>query len=229
MGNDSFFQLEHVLRAAGAAFTQTGMAAATIVGTQVTRTSASTNRVTQTWRRGVTTTATAGALAGVRTAQIVMSGRPGGYEFYTVFAPSDAAAVTGERSFHGVMASSAAPTNVEPTTLLNCIGLARISTSTNFHFIRNDATGAATAVDLGATFPANQLSTNLYEMYLKVDATSAFYQVTNLSTAAVASNTVTTDLPASTLFMAYNSWVTNNAQLLVAGYDLAIAAFRCKF
>jgi len=58
----------------------------------------------------------------------------------------------------------AAPTNVEPDTLINTIGVCKLSTSNNLHFFWNDATGTATTVDLGANYPANNVTAYFYDL-----------------------------------------------------------------
>ena len=59
-----------------------------------------------------------------------------------------------QRFFAGISNSysTVAPTNVDPLTLINCIGVAKLQGSGNLNFIWNDATGVATALDLGSNF-----------------------------------------------------------------------------
>lgn len=59
-----------------------------------------------------------------------------------------------QRLFVGISAlyNTTAPTNVEPTTLLNSIGVAKLQGSPNLFFVWNDATGTASSIDLGSGF-----------------------------------------------------------------------------
>jgi hypothetical protein len=59
-----------------------------------------------------------------------------------------------QRLFIGISSlyNTTAPTNVEPTTLLNSIGLAKLQGSPNLHFVWNDNTGTASSLDLGSGF-----------------------------------------------------------------------------
>ena len=56
--------------------------------------------------------------------------------------------------FVGLDALTAAPTNIDPSTKVNCIGVAQIATSNNLNIVYGNAT-AKTPIDLGANFPAN--------------------------------------------------------------------------
>jgi hypothetical protein len=57
-----------------------------------------------------------------------------------------------------------APTNVEPDTLINTIGVCKLSSSNNLFFFWNDATGTATTVDLGVNYPANNVTAYFYDL-----------------------------------------------------------------
>jgi len=59
-----------------------------------------------------------------------------------------------QRLFCGVSSlyATATPTNVEPTTQINSIGVAKLQATANLYFIWNDATGTASSLDLGAGF-----------------------------------------------------------------------------
>lgn len=59
-----------------------------------------------------------------------------------------------QRLFCGVSSlyATATPTNVEPTSQINSIGVAKLQATSNLYFIWNDATGTASSLDLGAGF-----------------------------------------------------------------------------
>ena len=59
-----------------------------------------------------------------------------------------------QRFFSGISSlyNSSAPTNVEPTSLLNSIGVAKLQATANLYFVWNDATGTASSLDLGSGF-----------------------------------------------------------------------------
>ena len=127
--------------------------------------------------------------------------------------------------FIGVRNSTGAPTNVEPNTLTQCVGVAQLSTSNNLHIVYGGS-AAQTAIDLGANFPANTLSADLYEIALFSSPMSGdvHWQVTRLNTGHTASGTITnsgaTVLPQSTTLLGIVAWRTNNATALAVGLDI---------
>ena len=180
-------------------------------------------------RLAAVSAATAGALAGIRTsaAQITTGDGAGlgGFFFTCRFGISDAAAVAGARMFVGMQASVAAPTNVEPSTLVNAIGVGHGAADTNLKLFYGGTT-AQTPIDLGANFPTNTLSTELYELTLFAASTESgtvYYRVLRVNTGHVATGTLSGGaavLPTSTVLLApINSYRTNNATALAVGID----------
>ena len=208
-------------------------AAAPTVATAQTRAVAATSKATRTIRSGAVSTAVAGTIASFlpasSTAIATISDGSGNGGFLAIFrfVVSDAATVSGARMFVGMWSSTGSATNVESSSLTNCIGVAAISTSSNL-FICFGGSTAQTAIDLGASFPANTLSADVYELVIHAPPTSTnvSWQVTRLNTGDIASGTITnttpgTTLPASTTFLAPRLYRTNNATALTVGLDLA--------
>jgi len=128
-----------------------------------------------------------------------------------------------KRSFTGMTSSVAAPTNVEPSTLTNCIGVGQGAANTNL-FIYYGGSAAQTPIDLGTSFPANTSDADWYELALFAPPTSnntVYYQVTRLNTGDVATGTLTgtagTVLPANTTFISFRHWITNNTGSTLTG------------
>lgn len=120
------------------------------------------------------------------------------------------------RFFTGVSAQFllSAPTNVDPTTLINCIGVGKIDGSQNLQVIWNDATGLASTFDLGSSYPANS---NLYRYSIIIRKLSAseftiYVQRKTISTGAtiVTSYTATTNVPTTSSLSTFH-YITNNA------------------
>jgi hypothetical protein len=199
-----------------------GMAALTGTGTATTRAIATTNRLQRMTRLGYVSAATAGSLAGAREALAKYttgagSGLGGFFARYR-FAPSDAAAVAGARMFVGLSAATGAPTNVEPNTLVNAIGVVKLSTSANLHVYGAGAT-VGTPVDLGANFPAGD-NIAAYELSMFSPAAGGCqWQVTRLDTGDVASGTFAA-VPLGTVLLCHQLWRTNNATALAVGLDV---------
>lgn len=200
-----------------------GIGTLTAVGTATTRAPAATNTATRMLRLGYVSAATAGSLTSIREPVAKYSTGAGdglgGFYYRLRFIPSNAAAVSGERFFAGLQASTGAATNVEPTTLVNSIGICQLSTSTNLQVYSAGAT-ATTAVDLGSDFPANTLSTQAYEfaMFGKSDGSVA-WEVFKLGTSIKASGTFA-QVPANTTFLCHQIWKTNNATALAVAFDI---------
>ncbi len=202
-----------------------GMSALTAVGTATSRAFATTSLLGRMGRLGYVSAATAASLVSAREAiakyTIGAGGILGGFFYRIRFGVSDAATVAGSRMFVGLSASTAAATNVEPNTLVNSIGVCKLSTSNNFalYFAGSSAT---TAVDLGADFPANTLSADAYELVMFSAASSGDvgYRFTRLNTGHVASGTITTGLPTSSVLLCIQNWRSNNATALAVGLDI---------
>ena len=205
--------------------TAEGIAAPTATGTATARNVATTNLLTSMRRLGYVSAATAGSLSGARLAAAQFwrgnAANLGGFFAVCRFGVSDAAAVSGARMFVGFSASTGAPTNVEPNTIANSIGVGQISTSNNLQLITRDATTAQT-IDLGASFPANTLSADAYELTLSAAPNGADvgYRVERVNTGDVAEGTLTTNLPVNTALLGWQMWRTNNATALAVGLDL---------
>ncbi len=199
-----------------------GMAALTATGTATTRAVATTNLLSRMTRLGYVSAATAGALSGAREAIAKYttgagSGLGGFYARYR-FAPSDAANVAGARMFVGMQAATGAPTNVEPNTLLNSIGVCQLSTSSNLQIYGAGAT-VGTPVDLGVNFPANG-NVTAYELTMFSPASGGCsWQVTRLDTGGTASGDFAA-APLGTVLLCHQIWRTNNATALAVGIDV---------
>jgi hypothetical protein len=214
-----------------------GAAAFTAVGTLTARNVATTSMATRARRLGYVSSSTAGSLASIRVAAaqytLGVPGTPamGGFFLVIRFVPSNASSQTGERFFAGVTANTGAPTNVEPSTLTNCIGLAQLSTSTNLQIVYGGS-AAQTPINLGSNFPGNTLSADVYELVLFAPPNAnniVYYKVTRLNTGQVAEGTLTaatpgTQLPANTTLLTMPViWKCNNAQSGSVAFDLISA------
>ena len=121
-----------------------------------------------------------------------------------------------QRFFAGISSAygTAAPTNVEPTTLTNIIGLAKLSTSNNFYFVWNDAAGAASSFDLGASFSAIDTSSTWRMRIYKLSGVSAINleltKVTSGGVVTIATLTITSDYNAGATAYAV-MWMGNSA------------------
>ena len=161
------------------------------------------------------TSTVAGSLAFFRTTFGSWGGMSSGKICEWLFGTADTATVAGARSFIGFTGSFASPTNVEPTNLTSCVGIARLSTSNNWHIIHNDSTGTCTAIDLGSGYPSNTLGVDLIYLRLTFNTNGTIsYLVANKTTNISTSGVLSTNLPAVTLYE--QLWTSNNATALAA-------------
>lgn len=201
-----------------------GMSALTATGTATSRTVATTNLLTRMTRLGYVSAATAGALSGAREAVLkyTTGAGPGLGGFFARyrFGVSDAATVAGARMFIGLRASTAAPTNIDPSTMTNSIGVGQIAASDNLHIIYGNAT-AKTPIDLGADFPANT-NIDAYELSLFAPpAGGCYWQVRRLNTTFEATGFLpSTEIPIATQLLCHQLWRCNNATALAVGLDI---------
>jgi hypothetical protein len=228
------------------AITTAGIAATT--SGAVARTPASTNLFTSTRRIGLVTAATLGTSAQlVSVSQAYWRGSAagrGGFFFCARFGNSTASAHTTYNMFVGLLnqQTAMAATTAPSATLagLHCVGAYVDSAQNTLRLICNNAVAAPPTLDLGANFPFNTLSTDLYElvMYCPPNSTDVWYRVERLSTTIplayddvtrstyIATGTFNTSLsatgriPTNTIFMAPQVWVRTNAAQ-AAGLDLA--------
>ncbi len=120
---------------------------------------------------------------------------------------------SGLRCFAGIVDVAANPTNINPvtTTTPGGIGLATDANSGNWRLVHNVTGTARTAIDLGASFPVNNTDLMELALYCAPNAGSIGYRVSNWSTGAQTSGTLSSNIPASTTFLAPVVWITNNA------------------
>jgi len=182
-------------------------------------------------RLGYVSSAIAGNLAGsyVPVAQFSCgSGADDGSGFFYVirWVPSDAATVSGERVFVGMSSSIAVPTNVDPATLTNCIGVAQLSGDATQLYMVHGGSSAQSTLPLGTNFPGASLSTTAYELAIFAPNSVAnmyYYQVSNLVTGNTISGSFSgtaVQVPQSGTLLAPRAWTCNNATALAVGIDV---------
>ena len=130
---------------------------------------------------------------------------------------NDAATVSGARAFVGLSSSVAAATNVEPSTLTNCIGIAQLSTDATQLYVVYGGSAAQTAIATGIAITTG----NSYDLsiYSPVGSTNTVYiTVQNLEAGTSYSTTLTgtagTALPTNSTSLLARAWRCNNATAL---------------
>lgn len=203
-----------------------GAPAVTATGTATARAFATTSLVTASKRVGYVSAATAAAVGGVRSPQLAFwrgnAAGLGGFTFVMRFAVSDAVLVTTGRTFCGLN-NGGAPTDVDPSTLTNLVGIGADNGDTTLQLYAAGAAAQA-RTSLGASFPINTGTNNeIYELalYAPPNGSSISYRVTRLSTGNVATGTISAgaSLLGNTLGLAAQLWRSNGATAAAVGID----------
>jgi hypothetical protein len=212
----------------GGADSQTGIAL-TAVGTATTEVVATTNLHTYMRRRSWrVTTASTTAVAGLRgsATQFTIGGPSaglGGFHLIWRWGPATGVSNASHRAFVGMRNSTTNPTDANPSTQTQICGMGYDSADTNVQFMHNDGTGSATKIDLGAGFPKpNADLTSVYELALfaRPGTTQTLtYEITNLVSGAVATGTVTTDLPSTTTLITPYGYMSVGGVSSVIGFS----------
>lgn len=147
----------------------------------------------------------------------------GGFFFVCRWAPSTGVATTTTRCFVGLQNSTSAPTDVNPSGILNTIGAGWDNGDTNIQIMHNDGSGAATKVDLGASFPRPSVDrSQMFElaMFCAPNTTTIYYEFTNIGTGAVATGNYTTKIPSTTTLLTPSGWMSVGGTSSVIGIAL---------
>jgi len=201
----------------------------TATGNVAAYTAANTNQFTATPAMEFLITAPAAtAVAGFRHNALFFTrgaiGATGGFALQVHWKTAIGQTIATHRAFVGAIGSAAAPTDVNPSTLLNTIGMGWDAADTNVHIIHNDGTGAATKINLGANFPRPNVDrANMYILTLIAsrNVNEVHYMVTNLNNGAVATGTLTTDLPAANQLLTVLGYASVGGTNSVIGIGLS--------
>ena len=158
--------------------------------------------------RYYSTTVTGGRYTGTRGSALLWYIH-GGFRYVCDFRISDTSFASDCQQFYGMAGVTAdlgygGVSLTQVSTLTNLIGVGNDGSDTNLQIIHNDASGAATKIDLGVGFPANRTvgaaSSTMYSVTLYNPPTSSNvkYMVVNNETGAVAMGEITTNLPLTT-------------------------------
>ena len=206
-----------------------GFEALRVTGTATARTPASTSLATSLTRLGAVSAAGAGSACGFRgaAAQFFLgnaAGR-GGFLYIARFVISDAALVATANTFVGLQNATGAPSDVAPSTLTNLIGVGCDNGDTALQLYASGAAAQA-RVSLGANFPVNTVSTDVYELvlYAVPNASAVSYLVTRINTGHTASGSLSgANIPTNTTFLAPNWYRSNGGTATAVALDLVNA------
>ena len=184
----------------------------TITGTATAAALSNVSLFAQSPRLIFASAASAGSSAGVNGAQLIVwrgdAADRGGFYLLMRFGWQTPQAQG--RCFAGLRGSTAAIGNVNPGTLTDIIGIGFDSGQTTMRILSNDASGTASAVDLGADFPSNQ-GHDFYELMLSAEpgGSDVKWRVERLNSGHIAMGTINADLPAAGTFLTPHLWGNN--------------------
>lgn len=169
------------------------------------------------------TGASASNCVGIRTTNTHLamgSVNGGGFLGAMRFGPTTGQTNASHRLFCGLMATGAAPTDVNPSTLLNMFGIGWDSADTQIQFMYNDGSGTASKVALGTSWLKPSVdNTSVYELVMHQPSGS--YEVNwlliNLTNYAMIGGVVTTDLPAAMTMLMPNLYASVGGVSAVIG------------
>lgn len=148
----------------------------------------------------------------------------GGFHYVCMWGPSTGVSTTTNRAFVGMANTTGAPTDVEPSSITNIVGMGWDAADTNIQ-IMHRGTGAVTKIDLGASFPVPTANnTEVYELSMFSPANTTTqtvgYRVQNMATGDIAEGTITTNLPTTTTALAPRGWMSVGGTSSVIGIAL---------
>lgn len=126
-------------------------------------------------------------------------------------------------AFFGLYGSTAAlATTLLLSGVVNCVGIGfQRGTHTNWQMVQNDAAGAPTLTDLGASFAIN--TTDVLTLYIGAapNGSSIGLRLVNETTGDSYDATLTTDIPANTVFLAPRNYMNNDTTAAAIAFDCA--------
>ena len=171
------------------------------------------------------TTAATTAVAGWRdaTAKYNIGNQRGGFHYICRFGPSRGVAANATRRFfNGFTSVTSAPTDVDPSTVANCVGIGADVADTNYYIMHRNGTGKVVRVDTGIPKAAAD-ATEMYELaiFTPPGGTAVQFRFERLSTGDFFEYTATANLPASTTLLAPRGWTSVGGTSSVVGISLA--------
>lgn len=136
--------------------------------------------------------------------------------------PSLAATATLQRGFVGLTGTVAATATTQaPSALTSCLGVGFDSGETTLSFYNNDASGAAVKTSLGSDFPAGDAAAMFdLTIFCKSNDSQVSYEMSRLDAAGNVEGVITSsELPASTLFLASHLWINNGGTAAAVQLD----------
>jgi hypothetical protein len=203
--------------------------ALTATGTATAYTVANTSRVAAIPAvEALVTTASTTAVAGLRINTLPFRlgqiGGAGGLYVRPLVRNATGGATATTRGFFGLRGASAAPTDVDPSTLTNIVGLGWDSSDATLSIIYNDGTGTASKFALGTNFPRPTVDrSQAWDFTILSDGQgNVYWVVRSLANGATASGVITTDIPAGNTLLTFLAYISVGGTSSVIGVGLSM-------
>lgn len=211
--------------AGSGALTRFGTQAPWSGGTPASRGFATTSYYTQSKRMGMVSGAAAGNITYIRHENQTWRGNGaglGGFHVVVRFAISDAVLVGTANMFVGC-GPNANPIDVGPQTLTHLVGIGCTNGDTTLQLYAAGAAAQA-RTSLGANFPCNTVSVDVYELQLFAppNGDRLEYQVVRLNTGHATTGEITAaaNLPGNTQHLAPQIWRSNGGTASAVAFDI---------
>jgi hypothetical protein len=135
----------------------------------------------------------------------------GGFKFSCGFGFHTGMASGGinRRLFVGFQSSGVAPTDLQPSTILDCFFFGLDNGDVNIQFMHNDGAGTCTKIDTGLPRPtADQVDFYCVEFLSVAGSSVVNYKITNQLNGTMFSGSVSTNLPSNTTALAPRAWLS---------------------
>lgn len=217
--------------------TASGAQGLSVAGTPTANTTSITNAYTQARKiEWLVTVAATTAVASFRHASALWwrgdAANRGGFYFKCDFGPSTGVDTTTNRMFVGLRAAVGAPTDVEPSTQTDCIGVGWDAADANIQIFTNDNTASCTKIDLGASFPVPNVDrTDFYRlvMYCEPNSSTINYEFSEFLTSNIAKGVVSSDLPRNSVFLTPTGYMSVGGTSSVIGIGLSDLVMLTEF
>ncbi len=147
----------------------------------------------------------------------------GGFFSSSKWGPATGVATTTMRGFFGLRAVITAPTDVEPSSQTNIIGMGWDAADANVQIMHNDGSGTATKIDLGASWPVpttDRTAVYQIDIYCEPNASTIFCRVVNLVNNLEVTAALTSDIPSATTALGFRGYTSVGGTSSVVGISI---------
>ncbi len=196
-----------------------------------TRTPATGTYIGQVSRVGMQTGAGSGSSAGIRNVASIAIGDAagrGGFHIRTMFGgltnPADAGS-----SFIGVRGAATAIGNVDASSLTDILGVGTDPTQNTYRLLKNDASGTATASDLGSDFPWNATACYDFRVFCPPNGAGIAWAIWRTDDLTITPKVgyESSDIPSNSTMLAWHAHIGNRAASAAYAIDfMALEIFQ---